>query len=1078
MNFKAWYSISLLFLFYSLYQLCNQKFEINYQLSKGSYTYSGATLNLTTCIWTKEILYHQTLLNKQSFNKSIKQPQTNVIVSEFLKNSFEFLNSTFYEEIRNEKPNEDPRNYELPFRKNNSFMLLNQVCYVTNQSLYSNLYFLRKFTLKLLALSNKSNGHYPHFTYSLRNESTFNKIKISKIITETLSEPYSDCANEWTTINSTIVYTKFDCINACLKNKKRYNFYAYYEDDDNYLDLLDSNYSNFDDKIICNKECRRNDCTLEQYLAVMDDSYRVFNIDLEAYPSLSKLDFYLQFFGLISMFINCSINETVPFIACLILKFICEKLKKNDLFFAKLTFYIKLIVLLISLSITIPISAYLICNYHFYQYEPIRSAISDFTIKNKPFSLILCIPIQFIKFGKIKSADSDKEILNNFSFKEIENFTRLGYEKAIRNWYLTYGSKKEKIIVNLNSRKIYFRQCDYELKGLGELKLFSRCFRMEFEKNELQYDNLLSISALVVKLNEKAIHYLNVYLVDVEKEFNNDAFQYERRFKLLRTINRKKEKSIISNCTDYAKSKCKSKSSCASLCIYEKYSLKHKSLPVNALIDQDFFGDKQILNYKFNVTNDETIKNECFMNNSKNDCLEIYFMPSYKTQVIYNDRLEINLSFETVEITEFDISFGKLLLALINVCSIFFGLNLIKFTRSLAKFIGFTSESRLVTRGFKQVAIAFYSLGFLTHVYLIFYDIVYKNEFISSGYYFRNNTMDLADLTFCFEFNQSKIDIDHQLTGSYIANATSDITFESVFKKIKYLNDRHKIVTLNATELQTASNFNTHIYLHKNMKCLVINPEIWFRDEEFYLENELYSIKLYLTEFAKLNELYFLAKKKDSKEMNELYKFKFFKDHSKKNETYKYLVNIVTMTISFVDNFRYFKNPLCFFLDEQDSQETTIYLENMERATKTKYEFLTKTFPLDYKNFNTTINDQLFEQFFRQVQDVNDNYICSAKYRNSKRELYHTYVRTSIVQNNDLAADFEFAPSESIQITSFKNAHNVASLIQNLLNAASLWLDLCILDLYAYLNRISNPFFFIHQKLISFKSSKFDSAFI
>lgn len=1046
MNFRIWYLLSLIFLFYSLYLLWDEKYEVSYKLLYLETTKTNDKLSIFTCFSIIEFLDHERELLKI-------EPETKVIVSEYIEKSFQLLNRTYYENLKDQNSFDSEVFKELPLNRKNGFIFINHICFFTDQKLFSNLKFLKKLTPKLFASSNKLNKLFPQFAYLFRNTSNFSEIKLNLIVIENLGEPYSNCVHEWN-INSEKALTKFSCLNICLKSKNRNSLYLYTGDDHNYLNI---NLEISDSIAIqdCLKKCDKESCILEFILSVEDEEFGVFNAKLDAYPSTSDLDYYLQFFGLIGLFINISVNEILFYSIRSILKLICLKIKKiSNQLYLRLSVFIKISVLLICLIFSIIISIQMIHNYQTNRRQPIKSALSDFTNDQRPFSIILCIPYQFIKFGSMRI--ENETIFNNLTFQEIEDTSNLAFEKLIDKIYTIYGSEERSIQIDY-SKKVYFRRSEYG-KYRNE-SFLSRCFRIEIEKKEMIYQSLLSIGTLVIKLKDEDYrNYLNIFIVSPEKEFNLDTKMFEKKFKIMQTNEYYRETSTETNCYNYltSKFKCFSRSSCLSLCINHKFLDLHQSLPMNTLIDKEFF-NQNIANFKFINFNDQEINEQCKNENQRIDCNQTSFSASYKTQITHKDRFEINLSFETVRTTEQDSPISKLILGLINVCSIFFGMNLMKGFLILTKFINSIFKTNL-QKYFKKSSIVFCSIGFLIHTFLIFDDII-RGDLIESGYFGMDNSTILPDLTFCFEFDTTKIDPAHKLTGTYLNRLTENITFEKVFEKISYINESKELIYLSPTELRT-DYFDTHSFFYNNMKCLVINPKISFVEESFYFERFLYPFKVYLTKEAKQNELYFLGKKKNSREMNEIHKFKFYENA---NQTYKYLVNIVPIEISVIDIFKYFKNPISLFFKEQELKETTNYLENLENTTKSEYGFITKTFPI--RDSNSEINDKLFEQYYLQIQQP---ILKSPFYPvdpNFKKQIFFTYVQTSIVYNSDTEPEIEFAPSCSVQLTKYRNADSYASMLQNILNVASLWLNVCILELYVYFNKIPNIFVLIHRKL-------------
>lgn len=1086
MNLKVWYLISSSFMFYSLLLLFDERYKVNYHLARSGPSKFADSFDIYSCIWINELLRWKKLalmeLNEGQVNTTEPHLETNVIVSKFLQEAYDFLDATFRESLR--KANISyPENYEMPLQRSDRFIYINHVCYRLNQTLLSNLRYMTRFNHKIFSnrlIPDKPDRRFMHFLYRVRNSTSFSFFKISNIITQHLEPPYSTCANE-RTIRSKRALSKFDCMNICLKSKHRHNLYLYTADDNDYLNLSSVVFSPNDSRA-CRLECAGDDCTIELFMSVQNVGYKIYNTVYQAYLATSELEFCLQFFGLAGLFLNISVNETVPVLLCSIVNYLVSKFRslQRETIHQRALFSAKAIVLLISLTAATGIGLKLIYDYHQSLRYPILTDISVFTNEDSPYAVILCIPVQFLVNGQIGGPEEDLKMFQNFTFEKLVNLTNGGHAKLVNNIQMTYGSKIRSIN-HTYSRKVYFRKSPYD----GQ-ELFSRCFWLDIKRTEMPYQSLLTVGSLVIHLKNNSIQHVSTYLVHPEKEFNLQAYLYERKFKVLGAIIESIETSWKTNCTnEYSEnSKCFSRSSCTSMCIGQRYLESHKSLPTNTLIDEDFFSGLAISKLRFNHSIDSKINNECEKLHMKPECRRKVFLPSYKMQVVNEHQIEINLCFETLKHQEQPISLVKLVFSLINLVGIFFGLNLIKVSHALSR--ATASLLRFRQRNYlnKQITLAVCSLGFLIHVFVIFDGIV-SGDYIMSGFYNESKSTDLPDLVFCFKF-QSKVDPAHKLTGRYLNELTSDMTFETLFANFSFLNERKEVEFLSPKQLLASENFGKHVFYFFNMKCLTIHPRAAYEAESYYFSEYLYPFKVHLSKEAKQNDVIFIGKKKGSKDMNELYKFQFSNDEA---YSFRYLVTIVPLEITVVDIFKYLKNPLSLLLrilgQEQDFTEPTEYFRSIEQTTKSNYGFTTKTFPLvtdESTDLDHEIHEALFMQFIKQKQEPSDAYhqVYSPNKLNSRREIFHTYIQLS---RSDPGAfgedepDVEFLPSAYVQHTRFTNAESYASFLQSLLNSISLFYGVCILQFHLYLSQLANAIAVLaslmHRKLNLLKN-KFD----
>lgn len=1042
---------------YSLIHLTNESYKVNYRTIKNTFQKFDEDFNLSACFYIPEV---QKVMHKR--NESLA---TYMRVSDVLSESFKFFEKIFYEN----------GGKQMPIRFAESFSVINSVCYIVDQRLYSNLKIFHdeNMNIKLFVNSQSINYTHPHFVFLIRNTTVFHLIRISKTVSEYMGKPYDDCEAKWTDKyqKNYTTYSRFECFNNCLKRKKKYFLYLYKNDEHDYLNFSEI-YFNKKDKVDCLKECQKFNCLLETYMAVRNDKFETIVNHGLAFPVIINIHFCLQvddfihlffkfinrfffaikFLGLIALFLNISVNETFPYLLDASTSHINQKFKKSKEKFEKIFYHLKIALTIINLATLTFISSLLIIDYISQVRNPIYSTVSNFEYLES-ISVIICVPVKFlIAFD-----------YQNLTYHELEYLTNDINHKFIKNIYLSYGSQENEIDYFYSS-KVYFKNDEFESYNGTR---FSRCFRIEVSKKEALYRSLLTIGVLVIELKGIESYKINIYVVEKNDEFNSNQKCVDRRFKILKLVTTLSEESKDSNCFYYSSLnlKCKSRTSCLSACRLENYLEIHDKLLSNELIDKDLL-DRPISNYNFTDHRDEEIYTKCLNKYKKNDCKMTNFLPSFKSQMMYDDRIEINLMWENVAIKYYDYEIGKLLINILNIGDIFFGLNLIRLSKT---FFLVLRRVRILSIDFngmyQKVIFVICSFGFILHSFVIFRDIIFSDLFCS-GYFTNTANNQLPDLCFCFTYDQSKIQPDYLLTGKYLDELTGHIKFETIFKQIFYISENKENVFFNMTNYKESADFEFSIFFYLEMKCLVISPKLLFSEADFLFERHMYPIKIFLTDYAKNQTIFFISKKKDSKEMNEIYKFIFKEDELHTN---KYLVNIVSIKLKSNDLFKYIKSPLNLIIGETDTSKISEYLKNMEYITKTKYGFLTTYFPLGSQNFKYIVDNILFNQYYYQVQKPIDLYYPINE--NYEREIYNTYVQISTVINEDSQPEIEFAPSNNIQQTVCKSANNYATLIQSILNSASLWLNVCILDAHIYISKLVYLFKFCYKKLHLLKSS-------
>ena len=166
------------------------------------------------------------------------------------------------------------------------------------------------------------------------------------------------------------------------------------------------------------------------------------------------------------------------------------------------------------------------------------------------------------------------------------------------------------------------------------------------------------------------------------------------------------------------------------------------------------------------------------------------------------------------------------------------------------------------------------------------------------------------------------------------------------------------------------------------------------------------------------------------------------------------------------DKFNFIKNPLLLLYGENDVNDPDRYLK---RLINFKRGLSTLNLPLEKEAFNNEIDDDLFEQYYLQVQNITDNQTPTNS--NYKRIFATNYFKP-----------YFFNPSEPdlvLYLIQFKkkititNSDNFTKLILNLLNAFSIWFGLGILDLHVYvhllIHKIRCTLIFICWRILDFE---------
>lgn len=217
--------------------------------------------------------------------------------------------------------------------------------------------------------------------------------------------------------------------------------------------------------------------------------------------------------------------------------------------------------------------------------------------------------------------------------------------------------------------------------------------------------------------------------------------------------------------------------------------------------------------------------------------------------------------------------------------------------------------------------------------------------------------------------------------------------------------------------------------------------------------------------YNRTNFVYFAYRQSTSKLFSGFHKFQLM---NLTNETiyYGYPVTFEQLDIERNDRFELFKNPKSLFYKTIKVNDAADYLQEMKKNFEEEFNLTTRNIILlneETDDFKREIDDELFEQFYLQVQNVSDH--NSPVSLNYEQKISKIYVTQDFYPNHDYP-NFKIAFSFLTRQTEIQNDDNNAKLVLSLLNTLSLWLNLYILDIYVYLIFILRPIEKIYEFLI------------
>lgn len=164
--------------------------------------------------------------------------------------------------------------------------------------------------------------------------------------------------------------------------------------------------------------------------------------------------------------------------------------------------------------------------------------------------------------------------------------------------------------------------------------------------------------------------------------------------------------------------------------------------------------------------------------------------------------------------------------------------------------------------------------------------------------------------------------------------------------------------------------------------------------------------------------------------------------------------------------------PFSLIEESVKLNDTTEYIEKLRRNFDHLYNLKTRSLPLestDDRNGSgddTLIADGLFEQFYKQKQNVSDNTQWTDP--NFNREFYYTHA----IRWKTYSEDYHFllfinAFVNSMEIT---NKNNYQKLICVMLNSLSIWFNFCILDAYVWLEGLICFIIALYEWLVKYRN--------
>lgn len=790
-------------------------------------------------------------------------------------------------------------------------------------------------------------------------------------------------------------------------------------------------------------------------------------------PSFSFLYIFFDILGLISLFFNISFYESCPQI---LKRLLIRYLRQFRSVILRFYWVLKLIIFILCLFCLIFMSVYLIIQYLKNEYQQLEGF--DFPTHIIPFQLIICVPVQVLIDNQDK-LDIEKEInlLRMNSFTELEKLTNFDrFEKGIHKMAIKYATREIEIKYKIDKNIVIFRSFNYPIDSHNNHSNFNfllRCFRIDFDFSSLQNTHLKHYEILYSLSNLEFILDHNFYVVyPLSINHNLTSLEHNLIFDPYfskTTVNKK------TDCIHYKfkKYNCESKFECWDQCQNYLHLKKYKNLTIQSVVYKDKI--KRPLDQVYFITyRDEEIFEKCKSKFTKKNCHADYFSISKDVKMNLKCKkflMRLHYKHFTVidnpVLTLPDLIFNNLF----NFTCIFIGLN----AKKLFSIIFVLLKRYRLSKTFellKYTKILVCFLGFSAHLYFIFFNAL-TEDFIKIQEYSYPNILELPNLILCFEYDETKIDLNRRQTTDYLDQLTKELNL-SFFKNISYLDENYdeRIYTPYQQTFEKGLD-HIHWFYFLNLKCFEFVFDKIKNDRFLYLLNSMNFVNFKFDKEKVLGyynlsssfDFYIISRKNNTEELNEMLKVNFKYYNDTKSSTI--LLNQILYTIKVEDKISFLRQPFSIFYDSIDLDDTTEYIRAIKRDLK-KWNFKTKEIAMFGNEDHFEFDDEKFSQYFFQIKNVSD---CNAFHSiNYQREFFLSSMLTK-EKSNDSDYDFKLFLNPFINTVRLKNRNSHSKFIIIELTCLNFYYNFGIFHLYLHMQNVLKLLLKFYYLILSLKTS-------
>lgn len=1032
---KVWYCLCTLFCVYILCIVWHEQYEVTYRLD-----YERPMMRFLSCVPLNQIYAGQPAIDLDQMRVDLYE--------HLLKMRFNSAHQDSNDFIRNAT---ESINY---------LILLDSLCFVCENNYELNLasLFFNYVNVKMFAFDVVSFD-------LIKMDKPFDMVTHLIVIHE--DHPFSACRDR--------AYSRFHCLNDCFKSKNRLAKYYYSGDETgepvllNYQDDL-SDYPGENRSIMvqekgCFKQCKTDACRLSHFVLSNHEIYTLKTAKrtvylksrtFQAHRIIDRSNFWLQQIGLVCLLVGCSVRQLSFKLAKAVNTIIRQKhpirqenpIRRKtptgrDYVFLKGPIrcpikmpFLKVTILMVCLFCSAYLYTQMILDYKARQSKPVRKEITMRLMQPETVHLIVCVHFRDILPGKGLS------YLDGLTLSQLETLTELKSSDLVEAISLNYQNKLTPAHWRLVNTSTIFR-------------FKERCYKLEIYPvfSEPRYQMVLSISKLSVKLKKSAALFLLVQ----NEQFSLDSYFLQLVYNFYKVEIKRSEPKCVHYEQLYSRlyPNCNSRKSCIDTCINRLSVKTHGRLTswiLRWVAHKNHFSESEWkrLTVKHDFADYKNLRTVCeeeIVNNAS--CNEVRFEQGTEIDYDSSERFNIELYYEVIRLIEEVPCWSLITLDILNVQTIFYGLNVLTILRMLHCFAR-TKFKLTNARLANRLALIFLLCltGFACHTLNILSQTL-NDDLTYSQHYQIADVKRMPTIVLCY--NYPLIDRKRRLTGRYLNELTSNLRPDTVFRNISYLDEQSEWITLESNF--KGRNFEIETFFFLSRKCFGLKLNLSYRNDQFYFSFDRMVLKVYfnhsflagnlmttffMTEvpgsifFSRVSSLHF-PQQKLSKVFSIIHSSIFLRYDDKFN-TIRHLI----------------RSPLSLLHGQNNLHDARAYLSGLLKGFRlANPKRVTLNLPVTEGLFDYEIDDEAFERYFSEVQNVTDHRTPANS--NYERE----FVVNTLSQRLKITADhplegshFAFGLNYLAKVIVATNEQSYSSLILSLLNVLSIWFGLGVLDLH------------------------------